>query len=310
MAQRMKVMVLAGGPDRERPVSLVSGEQVASALTQAGHDVRLRDVMPDDLASLDECTEWNGDGLFLALHGSWGEGGGLQKILEERRLPYFGCTAAAASLCMDKAATKERLRDHGLPTPDWQVLQPGDALTIPAPLVLKPLREGSSIGIAICKDDATARAKAAELGTQYGELLAERFVRGKEITVGVIGAPGRPDEALPPVQIIPATEFYDYEAKYLRDDTRYVFDALPRPVLEELQRLAVASHAACGCRHLSRVDFLVDEGHRPWVLEINTIPGFTSHSLVPKSAAHAGLDFPTLCDRLARLAVRAGTPVA
>ncbi len=303
-------MVLAGGPDRERPVSLVSGEQVAGALRERGHDVRLCDVLPDDLAALDDFGRWGGDGLFLAMHGPWGEGGGLQRVLEARGLPYFGCTAAAAELCMDKAATKERLRAHGLPTPAWQVVDTADTLTLAAPLVLKPLREGSSIGIAICRDAAAAGAKKAELTAQYGELLAEQFIRGKEMTVGVIGAPGRGDEAMPPVQIIPATEFYDYDAKYLRDDTRYVFDALPPAVLGELQRLAVAAHAACGCRHLSRVDFLVDEDHRPWILEINTIPGFTSHSLVPKCAARAGIDFPTLCERLAHLAVRASSSAA
>lgn len=295
----LKILVLAGGPDRERPVSLVSGEQVASALTQRGHDIRLRDILPDNLAALDEFTAWRGDAIFLAMHGSWGEGGELQRILEQRGLPYFGCDSRAAALCMDKNRTKQRLREHGLPTPDSEVIAAAAELSFRAPLVLKPLLEGSSIGVAICKDEATARAKAAELSSQYGQLLVERFIRGAEMTVGVIGS-----EAMPPVQIIPATEFYDYEAKYLRDDTRYVFDALPPRVLDELRKLAVAAHQACGCRHLSRVDFMVDEGHRPYILEINTIPGFTSHSLVPKCAAHAGIDFPTLCDRLARLAVR------
>ena len=299
----LKVMVLAGGPDRERPVSLASGQQVAEALSRGGHDVRLRDVQPDDLAALDEFEQWPGDALFLAMHGPWGEGGHLQRILDQRGLRYFGCRADAAALCMDKAATKDVLMRHDLPTPGYQVLDVGEPMTLPAPVVIKPLSEGSSFGVTICRDQPTADRVRQELGDEYGRLLVEQFVAGVEVTVGIIGGPNA-DEALPPVQIVPAAEFYDYDAKYARDDTQYLFDIdLPADVLDQVQRLALQAHRVCGCRDLSRVDFMIDRDHRPWIIEINTIPGFTSHSLVPKAAAHAGIAWEHLVDRLIRLAV-------
>jgi D-alanine-D-alanine ligase len=300
-------MVLAGGPDREREVSLVSGEQVEHALRQGGHDVRRRDILPDDLAALDEFEAWSGDVLFLALHGAWGEGGQLQQIIERRGLPFFGCRADAAALCMDKARTKDALLAAGLPTPAYQTLGPGEPLAIPAPLVLKPISEGSSIGVHICRTDEQATRLRERLGVEYGTVMAEAFIVGTEMTCGVIGNPDGSETALPPVKIVPTTEFYDYDAKYLRDDTQYVFDALPAAVLDEVRRVALEAHRVCGCRHLSRVDFMVDAAGRPWVLEINTIPGFTSHSLVPKAAARAGIDFPTLCAQLAHLALRTAT---
>ena len=306
--RQLKVMVLAGGPDREREVSLVSGQQVEAALLAKGHDVRRRDILPDDLSALDEFRAWRGDTLFLALHGAWGEGGALQRILDTRSLPYFGCRADAAALCMDKAATKDVLVRLGIPTPRYEVLEPGQPMTFKAPVVIKPLNEGSSIGVAICKTQEKADRMRAELGGQYGRVLVEEMIVGTEMTCGVIELPGTPGksahQALPPVKIVPATEFYDYEAKYLRDDTQYLFDALPAAVLDEVKRQAVAAFKACGCRHLSRVDFMIDQAGRPFVLEINTIPGFTSHSLVPKAAAHMGLPFPELCDRLAHIAVQ------
>ncbi len=304
----MKVMVLAGGPDREREVSLVSGQQVSAALQQAGHQVRQRDIQPGDLSALDEFVTWQGDSLFIALHGSWGEGGGLQKILEDRHLPFFGCQSMAADLCMDKYRTKRTLENAQLPTPAYEVIVPGGDVTLQAPLVLKPLREGSSIDVVICMTDDEARTKARELLTRHDRILVEQFIFGLELTCGVIGdATSHRDMPLPPVMIKPATKFYDYQAKYLRDDTQYIFD-IPLPVmtLALVQQLALRAHQVCGCRHLSRVDFLVDDQQQPWILEINTIPGFTSHSLIPKAAAHVGIGFPQLCDRLARLAVNGG----
>lgn len=302
-ASARKVMVLAGGPDRERQVSLASGRQVADALVRRGHAVRLRDIGPDDHAALDEFTAWPGDALFLALHGPWGEGGGLQRILDQRNLPYFGSRADAAALCMNKAATKDVLAQHSLPTPAYQVVEDDQPLTLPAPIVIKPLNEGSSFGVTVCPDQPTADRTRRELAGQYRQLLVEQFITGIELTVGILGGPDG-DQPLPPVQIVPATGFYDYQAKYTRDDTQYLFDIpLPADVLDQIKRLALKAHTVCGCRHLSRVDFMVDRDARPWIIEINTIPGFTSHSLVPKAAAHAGIPWDTLVDRLLRLAL-------
>jgi D-alanine-D-alanine ligase len=317
-------MVLAGGPDRERPVSLKSGAAVAAALRQAGHEVLERDILPDNLAALDEFDRWKGQVVFPALHGQWSEGGGLQAILDGRGVHYVGCRAAAARLCMDKLQTKTLLQDRGLPTPRWQVLTSGKHCELTPPLVLKPPCEGSSIDVAICRDALQVGQARARLQIQHEQLLAEAFVAGKEMTVGVLetppGAPGIPGtpglpgqarlQALPPIQILPATEFYDYQAKYDRDDTRYLLDpaaiGLSTEVYDQLGILAMATHQALGCRHMSRVDIMVDENSQPWVLEVNTIPGFTSHSLLPMAAAHSGLPMPALVDRLVRLAAGNG----
>ena len=295
-------MVLAGGPDRERSVSLLSGDQVSAALGEAGHDVRQCDVLPGNLGALDQFTKWRGDVVFPVLHGGWGEGGGLQRVLEERRLPFVGCGAEAADLAMDKHRAKQVMLRHGLPTPPFEVIGPGQRRTVQPPLVLKPPREGSSIDTFICPDRHQARRARSRLGRRHARLLVEKFIQGRELTVGVL-ADGPCAQALPPIQIVPATDFYDFDAKYERDDTRYLFDIdLPADTLNDVRALAVKTHNALGCRHLGRVDFIVDSQNRPWILEINTIPGFTTHSLLPMAAAKARLPLPQLVDRLARLA--------
>ncbi len=308
----MKVMVLAGGPDREREVSLQSGDTIARGLLGAGHDVLSRDVLPDDLSALDEFARWGGEVVFPALHGAWGEGGPLQRILEERGLRFVGCGSQAAALCMDKAATKARLLERGLPTPASEVLRRGETPTLRPPVVVKPVDEGSSIDVAVCRDEATLAAKLEDFFTRNKRLLVEQYIRGQELALGVIGfdpaetseniSPSAPF-ALPPIQIVPATEFYDYEAKYLRDDTQYLFDfGATRETLAMLTRLASDAFVALECRHLSRIDVFLDEQGQAWIIEVNTLPGFTSHSLLPKAAARAGVPLATLVDRLARLA--------
>jgi len=300
----LKVLVLAGGPDREHDVSLKSGETITRALRDAGHDVKQRDIGPDDLSALEAFAAWPGDVIFPILHGTWGEGGGLQRILDERQLPYVGSSGPVADLCMDKQRTKICFEEHGLPTPPFELLTVGQEITLDAPLVIKPLREGSSIDVAICKDDQAAAARRHELGRRNQWLLIEKFVHGKELTVGIIGDPTG-YRALPPIQIVPATEFYDYDAKYQRDDTQYLFDIdLPADVLTDIGSLALAAHRCLGCRHLSRVDLIVDHEHRPWLIEVNTLPGFTDHSLLPMAARRAGIDTPQLVDQLARLALK------
>ncbi|MEX2212488.1 MAG: D-alanine--D-alanine ligase [Phycisphaeraceae bacterium] len=320
----LKVLVLAGGPDRERDVSLQSGETIARSLKEAGHEVLLRDILPDDLAALEEFTAWGGDVIFPALHGGWGEGGGLQTILDQRGVPYVGCRTEAASLCMDKYRTKAALFDAELPTLPFELIGKGDKLSIEVPFVLKAPREGSSIDLIICKDDAKAQAALADLFTRHEKLMVEKFCKGMEITVGVLEDEGdrgqesgdrRQDpglrtvaiHALPPIRIIPATEHYDYEAKYTRNDTQYHLDpekiGLASAELEGLGILAVEAFRTLGCRHLSRIDFILDDQKRPWILEVNTLPGFTSHSLLPMAAAHSGLPLPKLVDRLVRLAL-------
>ncbi len=306
----LKILVLAGGPDRERPVSLESGRTVAASLIAAGHEVLVRDIGPDDLSALDEFKQWRGDAVFAALHGGWGEGGPLQAILDERKIPYVGCRAPAARLCMDKYETKVKLREAGLPTLPFERVAAADQPSIEAPLVIKAPREGSSIDLAICKTPEAAAAALGDLRTRHSHLMIEKFCKGMEITVGVLEDGPAAFHALPPIRIVPATEFYTYEAKYTRDDTQYLLDpakiGLTPAELEGLGVLAVSAFEALGCRHMSRVDFIVDDERRPWILEVNTIPGFTSHSLLPMAAGHAGIDLPMLVDRLVRLAVHDG----
>lgn len=298
----MRVMVLAGGPDRERPVSLMSGGAVAGALTEAGHAVRVCDIGPEDTGCLDAFEQWRGDVVFPVLHGSWGEGGPLQQALERRGLPFVGSRASAADRCMDKLATKRTLARYRLPTPPADLVQDGGHLCLEPPIVLKPVREGSSIDLAICHDQGQVAAARADLHRRHPTLMAERFIAGRELTVAVVDDADGP-RALPVIEIIPVTAFYDYQAKYERNDTRYLFDIdLGVELLGAVQDMARAAHRHLGCRHLSRVDLIVDAQQRPWLLELNTMPGFTAHSLVPKAAARAGIPLPALVDRLVRRA--------
>lgn len=307
-SESLNVLVLRGGPDRERPVSLQSGGQVAQALRDAGHSVIESDVMPDNLSAIENANADRVDVVFPVLHGPWGEGGPLQAILEESGLPFVGCKADAAARCMDKWAAKQVARELGIPTAEAEVLtSASQARTVKAPVVVKALDEGSSFGMAICHTEAEADAAVAELLGQYQQVMAERFIEGDELTVGVIAGldPSDPNlpGALPVIKIVPAADFYDYEAKYTRDDTQYLFDAEPPEVLQLVQDYAVRAFRGLGCRHLARVDFMLDAQKRPWLLEANTMPGFTSHSLVPKAAAEQGILFPELCDRLVRMAM-------
>lgn len=310
----MKVLVLRGGPDREREVSLLSGANVAEALRAAGHEVVEADVRPGEREAVEA---FDGEAVFPVLHGKWGEGGPLQEILESRGVGFVGCGPDAARRCMDKAETKRRLDAAGLPTPAWGVVSPGDPAPLEPPVVVKALDEGSSFAMAICRTQAELRDARQRLA-DHDPLLVERFIAGRELTVGVVSADvvagSSPDDAsplraLPTLEIVPAAGFYDFDAKYHRNDTRYRFDLdLPARTLEEIQRSAVAAAVELGVRDLGRVDFLVDAEDRPWILEINTMPGFTSHSLLPMAAAQAGVELPVLCDRLVRRAARRRKP--
>ncbi len=289
--------VLMGGPDGERAVSIASGTAFAAALRSAGWTVReiVIDV-PDQqgLAGLP------GDVLVPVLHGPWGEGGPLQRLLEADGRPFVGAGSDAAACCMDKHALKTLASRIGIDTPPWTVLTECSRVRIEPPLVVKPVAEGSSLGLAMCRTEAEAAVAASALIAARGAALVERRVHGRELTVGMVdGAP------MPIVEIIPATPFYDYDAKYVRDDTRYVVqpEDLSPAVLGDLQdrasRLCHAAHVTA----LARVDFMLDDT-RPWMLEVNTMPGFTDHSLLPMAAKAAGWPMPRLCDRLVRAALR------
>ncbi len=297
-ARKLRVTVLAGGPGAERAVSLDSGLAVAEALRRRGHDVFIADIAPDQLAALDTPA----DVIFPALHGTFGEDGSLQRILEQRGLRYVGSDSRASAIAIDKLATKQCAERIGIPTPPYRLvtredLAAGRPLFDP-PCVIKPLDQGSSVDTAIAQDAADVRAAAAGVVERYGRALLERFVRGDELTVGIVGR-----RALPVICIRPKRRFYDYEAKYHDEATEYLFDAgHPAEVLMRAQSESLRLFDAIGCRHLARVDWIAEPDGALWLLEVNTLPGFTTHSLVPKAAAQVGIDFDELCDRLVRMA--------
>jgi len=295
---RTSVLVLKGGPDAEREVSLRSGGRVAQALRDDGtFDVI---ELAIDAPGADALAQLQGDVVFPVLHGPWGEGGPLQELLEAAGRPFVGCGSAAARIAMDKAATKTIAARAGVPTPRARVLRRGDELDLEPPVVIKPSNDGSSVDLFVCKDRAEVDRALATAFSRRELMLAEEFITGREITVGWLN--GR---ALPIVEIVPADGLYDYEAKYVRKDTRYVLDPeLPAGVAERAQAATVGICRALGCRHISRVDFMVDD-RGPWMLEVNTMPGMTDTSLVPKAAAHAGLPFPALCRTLVECALGA-----
>jgi D-alanine-D-alanine ligase len=291
----MNVLVLKGGPDAEREVSLRSGGMVAAALRRAGLDVNEVTI---DRPGLHQLQALRGDVVFPVLHGPWGEGGALQELLEQDGRPYVGCGPAAARLAMDKPASKRAVAEVGVPTPASQVVREGDALTLPAPLVLKPCDDGSSVDLRVCASAADAERARADLHRRRPVLLAESFVKGRELTIGLLE-----DRELPLIEVQPKCGLYDYEAKYNRDDTQYVLEpALPAGVADAIRRFARAAWKRLGLRDVARMDFMLDE-RGPWFLEANTMPGFTDHSLVPKAAAHAGMPMEALVRRLAEQAM-------
>lgn len=297
------VLVLGGGPDAERAVSLDSASSVAQALRDAGCTVHHETI---DRPTLDELRALPGELVFPVLHGAWGEGGPLQDLLEADGRPYVGSGPRASRLAMDKLATKLVASRLGIPTPEAVALNVRDSVCpLGLPVVVKPVHEGSSVGLHLCWDDAGWAAavddvRRAAQASPGRVCMAERLIRGRELTVGLLAREGGATlGALPVIEIVPAAGPYDYSAKYERDDTQYrVGPDLPDGVGERISRDAERLAAVLGVRHLARVDFLLDAGDRPWLLEINTMPGFTSHSLLPMAARALGLDMPALCRSL------------
>lgn len=304
-----QVLVLGGGPDAEREVSLESSRGVAEALATIPKFSVRREII--GRITLDELRALPGEVIFPVLHGAFGEGGPLQDLLEADGRAYVGSGPLAARRAMDKMATKLAAEAVGVPTCSAGILNIADpACPLPLPVVVKPVHEGSSVGVHICRDlEGWKHGRAAaieEMNANPGRIyMVERAILGgRELTVGLLDR-----QPLAPIEIIPATEFYDYEAKYIRDDTRYVVaPELPRGVAGAIQHRARTLGVALGLRHMARVDFLLDSAGNAWMLEVNTIPGFTGHSLLPMGAKHAGLDFPALCERLIELALRDHTP--
>ncbi len=300
----VSVLVLMGGPSAEREVSLMSGREVSKALRRSGFLVREMDL--GGPAEIDRVVEAGSDVTFIALHGTFGEDGTLQAMLDERGVLYTGSGSQSSRLAMDKLAAKKRFVAAGLATPEWRVVhrdnpqQAAEAVeALGRELVVKPLDEGSSVAVTIATDEAGYRQGLERVFQLRPQALVERRIVGRELTVGVLA-----DEALPIVEIIPAHAFYDYQSKYFDDATRYVVDPeMSAPLRQQVQQVAAAAHRALGCRDFSRPDVLLDADGVSWVLEVNTIPGFTTHSLLPKSAAAAGVTFDALCRNIIELAM-------
>jgi D-alanine-D-alanine ligase len=296
----LRVTVLCGGPSAEREVSLESGRAVADALGRRGHQVFAADIGPENLAALEHPT----DVVFPALHGPFGEDGTIQRIMAERGLRFVGAHARASALAMDKVAAKQAVAAAGIDTPaselwDQDTLAARTAPAIPLPVIVKPVDQGSSVATTIVRRLEAFLPAVRLTADQFGRALVEQLVIGEEVTVGIVGR-----EALPPICVRPRRAFYDYRAKYQDNATEYLFDAgYPPGVFKRAQALSRQVFAVIGCRHLARVDWMVDREQRLWFLEVNTLPGFTSHSLVPKAAEHAGTPFDELVERLVWMAL-------
>lgn len=293
--RKLRVTVLAGGPSAEREISLASGRAVADALRRAGHQVLLADISPDNLAAL----EHDADVVFPALHGIFGEDGTLQRIMEQRRIRFVGSGSRASALAMDKVAAKKAAAELGIPTPAYELVKPPAGPTLTPPVIVKPVAEGSSMATTIVRNRGSLRPAVESVAARYGCALVERFIPGDELTVGILGS-----QALPPICIRPSRDFYDYQAKYHDDRTEYLFEGgHSSAVLEQAAARSGGLFELLGCRHLARIDWIVDPDEKLWFLEVNTMPGFTSHSLVPKAAARAGIPFDQLVERLVSMAM-------
>jgi D-alanine-D-alanine ligase len=295
-----KVAVLFGGRSAEREVSLKSGAAVLAALQRSGVDAHAFDPATQNLQQL---VDENFDRVFIALHGRFGEDGTVQGALELLGIPYTGSGVLASALGMDKWRTKLVWQAASLPVPEYVLLDENsnsDAVIgkLGLPIFVKPANEGSSVGISKVKVAGDLKTAYLNAAKHDRLVLAERYVGGGEFTVAILG-----DRALPVIKIEPANEFYDYEAKYLRDDTRYRCPSgLPADKEAEMQRLALQAFSLIGAQGWGRVDFLMSESGHPYLLEVNTSPGMTDHSLVPMAARQAGISFEQLVLRVLELA--------
>jgi len=292
-----RVGVLYGGTSAEREVSLMSGTGVHQALCAAGVDAHLFDTGTHSLADLQVAGF---DRVFIALHGRGGEDGTLQGALELLRIPYTGSGVMACALAMDKVMTKRLWTHHGLPTPAFVALthaqQLEDAVArLGLPMILKPPHEGSSLGVTTVEHAQDLHAAYHAAADYDAVVLAEQFIEGRELTIAILGSGDRA-RALPIIEIVAPDGDYDYEHKYFSDDTRYLCPApLDAALAARVQELARQAYLTTGCTGWGRVDLMLDAQDRPWLLEVNTAPGMTSHSLVPMAAQAAGIGYDALC---------------
>ena len=292
-----RIAVLMGGPSAEREVSLVTGRACAAALGEAGYDVREIEV-GRDVGGLAEALSPAPDTVFNALHGRWGEDGCVQGILELLQIPYTHSGVLASALAMDKPMAKRLFQAAGITRPEGQVVELDDLLAgdvMARPYVVKPTKEGSSVGVRLVTAGTNAPPIRAQDWGFGSEILVEEFIPGRELTTGVMG-----DRSMAVTEIQPRVGFYDYEAKYTEGRADHVVPAeIPKPIHDLAMEWALVAHRVLGCRGVSRADFRYDDTGKPpgrlYLLEINTQPGMTPLSLVPEQAAYLGISFAELC---------------
>jgi D-alanine-D-alanine ligase len=304
---KINVTVLAGGIGAERDISILSGKSVTDALKDANFNVKTADITPQNLSALDD-TET--DVFFLALHGQFGEDGKLQQILEDRKLIYTASGPRASAEAFDKIITKKIFTQASVKTPfaveftdetsvdkiREQLANVGDKF------VVKPTRQGSSVGVTITDNIEETIETAKNCLTQFGNGMIEQFIDAREITAGILCG-----KALPLVEIKPEQSFYDYHAKYQDNATEYLLDSIDdKKLVQNIQADALKCFDALNCRHMARIDFLLDKTGEYWALEANTIPGFTDHSLLPLAAQNTGLTMGELCEKIVLAALNPG----
>lgn len=299
LTKNTAIALLMGGPGSEREVSLVSGRAVLDALRGEGFTQVTPVVVDDERPEIPEGTEL----CYNIIHGTYGEDGGLQAYLEELGLPYTGAGSATSRNCFDKVLTKKAMLAAGVPTPASEVIHVGQKPTLALPYVIKPPCEGSSVGVQIVREESQIDAALADSGRYGDELLVEEFIKGKELTVAILDG-----EALPVIHICPRDGFYDMQNKYPSmyggSGSDYICPADITPEeTKAVQEAALAAYHALGVEVYGRVDVLLTDDGRPYVLEINTIPGMTGSSLFPKAAQAVGISYGELCTRIAEISL-------
>jgi D-alanine-D-alanine ligase len=298
LLKKKRVGVLMGGLSREREISLKTGKAILKALTEKGYPVASIDV-GDDI--VDKLVKEKVECAFLALHGRFGEDGTIQGMLELMRIPYTGSGVLASALAMHKIMSKKFFLLEKIPTPRFEALRrdeikkdPLKQISLPLPVVVKPAREGSTIGVSIVQKDEELGPALNKAGEYDEEILVEEFMKGKEITVGILE-----NIPLPVIEIVPKSGFYDYYAKYTKGETQYILPArIPREKYLSAQEASVRAFQELGCSGVARVDLMTDENEDPFVIDVNTMPGMTETSLLPKAAHYAGIPFEDLVERI------------
>ena len=296
MIERKNITVLMGGPGSEREVSLRSGNAVAKALEAGGAVVTACEVGSDCCVEIPEGTDF----VFNLIHGTFGEDGELQALLDARGVCYTGEGVDGSRVAFDKILSKKKFDEHGIPTVRWEILQRDELPKMPLPMVLKAPLQGSSVGVHIVRDTSEIAAALEDCLCYGDEVLVEEFFEGRELTVGIVG-----DTAFPIVEIVPREGFYDYEHKYTKGASEYFCPAqIDEVTTKRIQDAALAAHRALGLETYSRVDVMLAPDGTINVLEANTIPGMTETSLLPKAASALGMSFTELCDRIAEISLK------